>query len=184
MGFMLIFAATSGRLMDTFDSRIVFLVGSLVVVTCLIGVSLAKSVWLVYVLFAMCGIGFSATAIQAASIIQFWFSRKRGLATGIAMAGSGLGNAAFAFTIEAMLQHFRHTGGSWRQAIFCEALGGLVLLLPASLLMKPRDVRKRMRLKLPPSNRIMSPLCYAWKQFACLRFAVFIRCLRSIVQRF
>ena len=42
------------------------------------------------------GLSLSLITINAVSVVQPWFTTKRGIATGLAMAGSGLGNFVYA----------------------------------------------------------------------------------------
>ena len=51
------------------------------------------------------GLGFGFMYLPAMSIIDFWFSRNLGLATGIAAAGSGVGQFALAPLTELMIKH-------------------------------------------------------------------------------
>lgn len=88
--------------------------------------------------------------------LQSWFSnRRRGLATGLALTGSGTGNVLFAFMIPWMMDSdindFTDNGssdsvagaadvGRWRDAMRMQAMVAALVLLPAALLMRKRPI--------------------------------------------
>jgi predicted MFS family arabinose efflux permease len=80
----------------------------------------------------MFGIGTSLTFYPAVFSPAQWFARRRGLATGAAMAGSGLGGMAVAPITRALI---RELGVSW--ALRCLSGGVLVFLSTAILLLRP-----------------------------------------------
>jgi MFS family permease len=83
-----------GMLVDRFGNRMVMLPGIALFALSVAALSMmqASSLALVYILFGMAGL-FAAvqTPTVYATIICKWFDRKRGLALGFAMAGTGLG---------------------------------------------------------------------------------------------
>eukprot|EP01052_Picozoa_sp_SAG31_P022134 SAG31_NODE_1747_length_7364_cov_5.070750_4_plen_293_part_00 len=96
--------------------------------------------------------------------LQSWFSnRRRGLATGLALTGSGTGNVLFAFMIPWMMdsdindfsRSLTDSGSSdtidlsvagtadvdrWRNAMRTQAIVAALVLLPAALLMRKRPI--------------------------------------------
>eukprot|EP01039_Chlorochromonas_danica_P004182 gene4182-4595_t len=84
--------AWTGKLADRYgNSYIVFLGGALVGLGFLIA-SFSKEVWHLYVTEGViAGIGYSFAFVAAVSVVGQWFSSRRGVAVGIAVAGSGVG---------------------------------------------------------------------------------------------
>lgn len=142
-GLMLAAGLSTGVLFDRFDSRVLLSVGSVLLSAGLVGASLSESFSGLCVCVCISGIGCSFH-IQAVSVVQCWFDRRRGLATGISMAGSGLGNFLYALCLGAFLESYpADTAGSWRVALRWEALFTLALALPASILLKKRESTAR-----------------------------------------
>ncbi|GMH77623.1 hypothetical protein TL16_g07473 [Triparma laevis f. inornata] len=96
------------------------------------------------------GTGASLFAIPSITIVQSWFTvTSRATATGFAMAGSGLGNSAYAIFISKLLEYYDELGceeekncEGWRSALRIEAGVSLVLVLSASCLIKRKSVGK------------------------------------------
>ena len=88
-----------------------------------------KSIWQLYGLVVVMGFAVSGLGdITVGQAVSRWFTRRRGLALGIAYTGSNLGGAfltrASGFVAEAE---------SWRTAFFLMGLGAFVVLVPAAL---------------------------------------------------
>lgn len=66
------------------------------------------------------GIGFCMMFIPSIIVVGLYFSRRRALATGIAMSGSGVGTFVYAYLCEALLNEF-----SWRGTVLIMA--GIIL---------------------------------------------------------
>merc|ERR1711871_960940 len=88
-------------------------------------------------LFGCLALAGAATSVHvhAASKIQQWFAARRGLATGVSMAGSGCGNFVYALALGAFLGGSSNTS-LWREALRWEALLTACLAFPASLLLR------------------------------------------------
>ena len=136
MASMLSLAFISGALMDQYDARILLVIASVLMSLGLLLGSFAESLPALFACVALAGAS-SSVHIQAAAVIQPWFDRKKGLATGIAMAGSGLGNFVLALVLGAF---FTTTPDRWREALRWESMWLLVFSIPASLLLKKRPV--------------------------------------------
>jgi MFS family permease len=79
-----------------------------------------RSLYLVYGLMGLVGAGTSAMAY--AKVVSAWFARKRGLALGITLAGSGFGAAILPYATSLAVTHF-----GWSGAYLF--LGGSILLV-------------------------------------------------------
>ena len=64
-----------------------------------------KQIFVYYIITGgMVGMGFSFVYFPAITILDYWFDKKLGCAFGIATAGSGFGNFAFAPLIDFLLK--------------------------------------------------------------------------------
>ncbi|ORY46959.1 MFS general substrate transporter [Rhizoclosmatium globosum] len=94
----------SGKLAQRYGFRQVVFAGSILT---FLGVFLASFTTSLPLLIltqgALCGIGGSMIYFPAVALPSQWFNKNRGLAQGIAAAGSGLGGLAFSVAIQKML---------------------------------------------------------------------------------
>ncbi len=89
---------------------------------------LEKPSWEILNLGSGLGILFLPTSI----IISFYFEKRRALATGLAVTGSGIGTFLFPVLNQALLSHF----SSWRMTLV--VLSAIVLnCLPCAMLFRP-----------------------------------------------
>ena len=117
----------TGRLFDTRGPRFVLLWGP---IFCGIGMLLSffiTSLWHVYLFpTLLVGIGISMTGFPIYSaLIPKWFDKKRGMATGIALSGSGVGMLFFIPAIE-----FSIGSIGWRWTYFFYGISILFVLFP------------------------------------------------------
>ena len=173
---MVVFAAVStpaGYTLDRWGARRTFGLGALLLALGLVLSSLTHRLWqltLAYGLVAGTGITILGLGPQAA-LISRWFRRRRGLAIGIAFAGTGLGTLTFTPGAERLISLF-----GWRVAYL--ALAGLAFAtLPGILLflrLNPQD----MGLSPDGATQIDHPdgkpaLQANWKISAAIRTPVF-----------
>ncbi|MDH3883827.1 MAG: MFS transporter, partial [Desulfobacterales bacterium] len=84
--------AVSGQIADRIGSKWVITFGVLVIGTALLVASRAATVQQIYAIYGLgIGIGVGFVYVPAVGVVQRWFVQKRGLATGIAVTGIGLG---------------------------------------------------------------------------------------------
>jgi predicted MFS family arabinose efflux permease len=116
-----------GRLVDRFGSRKVLLPSLVVFAVLLASIPvLANQLWILFLLFLLIGsLAAGANALPYLRSISAWFDRRRGLAIGIAMGGSGMG---FVY-VPPMVQHMIDTYG-WRSGYFMLAAVALVVAVP------------------------------------------------------
>jgi MFS family permease len=87
-----VFAMASGRLTDRFGPRMVVTVAGILFGAGLLMMSQATAIWQVYVAYGvLAAAGHSATFTPLSSTTARWFQARRGLMTGIVMAGTSLG---------------------------------------------------------------------------------------------
>ena len=84
--------AVGGPAADALGTRRVISIGIVMIGTGLLGASLAQELWQVYVFYgAVIGLGVGLSYVPSAGVVQRWFIRRRGLASGLAVAGIGAG---------------------------------------------------------------------------------------------
>ena len=124
--------AGAGLLADRFGPRIVCSVGMLFIAGGLLASSLASTMAAIYAAYGVgIGIGIALVYAPAIACVQPWFTRRRGLAAGIASAGIGAGTVAVPLAASALIG-----GLQWRAAMQVLALGVLLLGLGSTLLLK------------------------------------------------
>ena len=128
-------APLAGRLTDKYGPKNVVVIGGLIAGAALILLSLSTAVWHLYLLYFMVGIGMSGAGFVPLTVaLSNWFTRRRGMAIGVAMAGVALGAIALA-----PLTNFIIETASWRVSYV--VLGVLTLICvvpPVMLVMKTR----------------------------------------------
>ena len=116
-----------GKLVDQFGSRKILL-PSLVVFAVLLALIpvLANQLWILFLLFVLIGsLAAGANALPYLRSISAWFDRRRGLAIGIAMGGSGMG---FVY-VPPMVQYMIDSYG-WRSGYFMLAAVAFIFAVP------------------------------------------------------
>ncbi len=122
--------AVSGQIADRIGSKWVITFGVLVIGMGLLVASRAATVWQIYAIYGFgTGVGVGFVYVPAVGVVQRWFVRKRGLASGIAVTGIGLGTLCMP-AASAVLIHW----SDWRTAylvmsLFVFAFGIIAALL-------------------------------------------------------
>lgn len=128
-------AFLTGWLIDRFGPRLVIPFGALWLAISLAMLTRASNIWDFYLIYGiMAAIGVSLIGfVPHATFLPRWFSRRRGLAIGLAMAGVGVGM----LTIPPFMQHLISQYG-WRHAY--KILAIIVLfVIPINLFFQRRD---------------------------------------------
>ena len=127
-----VLGAGAGMLADRFGPRAVCSAGMLFVAGGLLGTSFAGSMATVYLAYGV-GIGIGIALVYTPSIasVQPWFTRRRGLAAGIASAGIGAGTVALPLLAASAIAALE-----WRGALRVIAAGVLVVGLSASFVLR------------------------------------------------
>jgi MFS family permease len=135
-----VMAPLVGGLIDRFGPRRVIVPGILLLALGLILCASIKSLAHFYLLYGVvAGTGVTSVALVSYNaILAHWFVEKRGVASGIAVSGMGLGT----FILIPLSQHFIALWG-WRLAFVAFGLLVLIILLPTNALFlrhKPQDL--------------------------------------------
>jgi MFS family permease len=126
-------SAISGPMADRAGSRVVAAAGMVLVGLGLIVAASAKSLLQVYIGYGLLvGLGAGFAYVPAVAAVQRWFVQHRGLATGIAVSGVGLGTALVPPATELL-----SLIGDWRASFLVSGMfagtvgiGGALLLAP------------------------------------------------------
>jgi MFS family permease len=104
--------ALSGQIADRFGSRRVIIFGVIVVSISLLLASRVETMWQIYAVYGLgIGIGIGSAYAPSMGVVQRWFVKRRGLASGIAVTGIGLGTLGMP-VFSAALIHW----SDWRTA--------------------------------------------------------------------
>ena len=110
--------AVSGQIADRIGSKRVITFGVIVIGVGLLLASRATTIWHIYAIYGLgIGIGVGFAYVPAIGVVQHWFTRRRGLASGFAVMGIGLGTLAMP-GISALLIHW----SDWRTAYLIMSL--------------------------------------------------------------
>ncbi|MDP6173706.1 MAG: MFS transporter, partial [Rhodospirillales bacterium] len=111
--------ALSGPLADRGDGRKVVAAGMVMIVVGLGLAALAESLWQVYLAYGLgVGLGVGFVYVPSLGAVQHWFRARRGMASGIAVAGIGCGTLAVPMAATAVIDQW-----DWRAAY-----GGLAVI--------------------------------------------------------
>ncbi len=158
--YMLIGAANAilaGGLADRFGTRRVVFTGMLLIAASLLLASGLQEIWEFYLLVGvLAGLGRSAFITPILAFIQRSFTHNRGLATGLAGSGGGLGILLSAPLIGYIISNY-----GWRSAYLL--MGGIViaLTLPALYFIRPPSAARAEgggKPTGPPKRREAAPL--------------------------
>lgn len=128
-GLMVGLGVFTGSYADRFGNGIVVFVGSLFIGAGYLLGSFATELWQLYLTHGvLAGIGYSLSFISGVSVVGQWFRVRRGLAVGIAVAGSGLGQFAFSLISGNLIATF-----GWRGCLRILALINTSCLMICSL---------------------------------------------------
>jgi OFA family oxalate/formate antiporter-like MFS transporter len=153
MVFSCVFAFAGGWAIDRYGPRIVFSVMGFFIGVSFILTGLTNAAWQLFITYSLLlAIGVGATYVVTSSTILRWFSRKRGLALGIAGAGGGLGMVFLAPFAAYLIESL-----DWHKALVI--LGGIawLFMLPVARLLKkdPYEIGTLPDGDMPDSSDIM-----------------------------
>lgn len=132
------FGVISGPLADRFGSRRLAVAGMLLTGAGLAAAGVAQSLLQVYVAYGLgVGLGVGCAYVPAVGAVQRWFVRRRGFASGLAVAGIGVGTLVMPPLASVLIAHV-----GWRGAYLTLAAIAVVLGAGMSLLIE-NDPRGR-----------------------------------------
>ena len=124
-----------GRMMDRLGPRAVMELGVGLMAAGLLLAPLTSEAWHLYAtLGVLVGAGSVCLGYSGQSLfLPNWFVRRRGLATGIAFAGVGIGSIVLLPLVQVVID-----GSGWRTACWSMGLLVLIVLAPINLLLRKR----------------------------------------------
>jgi MFS family permease len=139
----------SGPLADRFGSRRLAVIGMILAGLGLAAAGMARSLIEVYAAYGFgVGLGLGCAYVPAVGAVQRWFVKRRGFASGLAVAGIGVGTLVMPPLATLLI-----TTLGWRSAYF--ALGALALVVGAGMaLLIENDPRDR---NLSPDGENAAP---------------------------
>src|SRR5215467_660316 len=131
------FGIVSGPLADRWGSRRLAVIGMLLTGIGLASASAARNLQEVYAAYGLgVGLGVGCSYVPAVGAVQRWFARRRGLASGLAVSGIGVGTLVMPPLASFFIDHL-----GWRTAYL--VLGGLAVVVGVGMAMMiaddPRD---------------------------------------------
>lgn len=131
--------------------RAAVMLGGMLSFTGLVLSSFATSLEFLYLsLGIVTGMGFALSYTPAVAMVGMYFSKKKALAYGLAMSGSGIGTFVLAPVVQLLIERY-----SWRGALLI--LGGLVShLCVCAALLKPVEEEQELRAGEPEKGYVVS----------------------------
>ncbi|KAK7757645.1 hypothetical protein SLS62_000021 [Diatrype stigma] len=160
-----------GPLFDRFGPRWLILPGSICVVASVMALSVCTEYWHFLLAFGVLnGVGTSLLFTPSITAIGHFFKRRRGLASGIASTGGGIGGVVFPLMLTEL---FERVGWAW--AVRCLGLICVLVLGVANLLVRKRLAPAR-NASPHPDFRIFRDAAFAWLTAGVflLEFGLFI----------
>ena len=158
--------AGAGMLADRFGPRLVTCAGMLFIAAGLLVASLADSLTVVIWAYGVgVGVGIALVYTPAIACVLPWFTRRRGLAAGIASAGIGAGTLLVPLAVTALIDAL-----DWRGALRLLALGVLLLGLAATLLLRraPAAMAGAQAVPGTPLGQALRSPAFRWMYLMCL----------------
>ena len=149
-------------LVDRFGPRIIVTLASVLVGVGWIGAGLAKSLLVLYVVYAIGGLGAGAVYSASVGVAMKWFPDRRGLCVGLVAGSYGFGTALTAIPIDQMIK----TSGYHSAFITWGIVQGLVVLIAAQFIHMPptgwlpagwEAIKARVQRKVQQSSRDYKP---------------------------
>jgi MFS family permease len=127
-----VLGALGGLLADRFGPRLVCMAGMGLIALGLYVTSLAQSLDTIYLSYGLLvGMGIAFVYTPSIASVQPWFTKRRGLASGIASSGVGAGTLLLPVVVSVLL-----TRMPWREALQILSLGVLCVGLLAAFLLE------------------------------------------------
>jgi sugar phosphate permease len=122
----------SGRLSDRYGPRLLVTIGGLLTGVAFLLLSQINALWHVYLIWGiLMGIGFGFSVIPIMSTLPKWFTKKRGIAVGIAMSGMGLGGIIAPLITQWFISNY-----DWRFTYIILGLITIIIIVPLAQFMR------------------------------------------------
>ncbi|EWZ27931.1 major facilitator superfamily domain-containing protein [Fusarium oxysporum Fo47] len=129
----------SGRLTDAGHFRVVFLLGSLANVVCILAASCSSDLWAMFITLGLgVGLGNGSMSCPMLTVMSPYFSSRRGLAIGIAMCGACTGGLVYSAIMRQLMPTI---GFPWTMRVI--ALIQFGTLTVSNICLRPRMKPKK-----------------------------------------
>ncbi|CAG7961418.1 unnamed protein product [Penicillium salamii] len=142
-----------GPMFDRYGPRWIMLVGSVCYTLCIFLLGSCQQYYQFMICLAFGGASSALVSTPGMAILSHWFCRRRGTATGIAMAGSSLGGITFPLILRKTLEK---VGWGWALRIL-----GLIFFV----LLAIGNICVRSRLPMKPRKGIVDLRCFTDSRF-------------------
>ncbi|MBW8639822.1 MFS transporter [Hoeflea sp. WL0058] len=137
-----------GSLSDRIGARQIAILASVTLAGAVAAVGYQSNLYAIYLLYLLIGgVGFAGLFTPLLALTGLWFSRRKGMAIGIATAGGALGQGLVPYVARYMISTW-----DWRTAMLALGVCYLVLLLPAMFLLRPPPVLVQSGAQVRKSN--------------------------------
>ena len=160
----LFFGAQVGPVFDAKGPKVLLLAGSTLIMMMMISIGFCSTYWQFMLSIGVCGgTGISLVFTPTLSAVSHFFFARRGMATGIAASGGGVGGVCFTLMYSSLVPRIGFPCATRAVALLC-----LVSLILANILVSSRLPRKSSKLKVfLPDFRIFSDKRYFVMTIAC-----------------
>jgi MFS family permease len=126
------FGIVTGWATDKYGPRITVVAGGLFIALGLLLTSYISALWQLYIFYSLLvGLGVSVAFAPLVATVARWFDTRRGLATGIVLAGVGLGTAIMPASATYFIENY-----GWSSSYIILGIIALVTIVPAALLLR------------------------------------------------
>ena len=132
------FSILTGRIADRFGPRLVLTISGLIVGIAFILMSRVSAIWQYYLDYGvLLSIGLSGIVVPLMSNVSRWFTRGRGLASGIVISGIGLGVLVMPQVANNLISTY-----DWRTSFIILGIVALILIVGFAQLLRRAPVQK------------------------------------------
>lgn len=178
-----------GRLTDKFGPRFVITLCGILLGSGFAAMAIISAIWQLYLFLGIIiGIGMSAINVSLLSTIVRWFISRRGIVTGIVMAGGGIGGIIFPPLASYLIAEY-----DWQTTYLILGITVLVIMLICAFFLKrdPQQIGQKpyinnsidIRTTVPSEDKYTLSSAIATKQFWLITTELFILgfCAYSII---
>jgi MFS family permease len=143
LGFIMggLFSILLGGVTDRFGSRMIITIGGVVFTTGCFLMSRVSAIWQIYLFFGiLMNIWGSPANVSLLSTAMRWFSKKRGLISGIVKAGTGLGIMIIPLLSSQLIDAY-----GWRSSFIILGALCLIIVLPLAQFLRRDPSQKGLR---------------------------------------
>ncbi|HYL98216.1 MAG TPA: oxalate/formate MFS antiporter [Blastocatellia bacterium] len=129
------FLPANAYLIDRVGPRIVVSIGALFVAASWVGSGFARSLAVLYISYALGGVGVGAVYGASMGIAMKWFPDRRGLCVGVVAGSYGFGTALTVLPVSSMID----SRGYQAAFLLWGGIQGIIVLIAAQFMSLPRD---------------------------------------------